>query len=404
MKNLDTTGPSDSASICLDALRGIAAIGVFASHWRDCLFKDHSQLQTHNPLTAAAYVASGLGHQWVVVFFVLSGYLVGGSVLRQASQGRWSWGDYMFNRLTRLYMVLIPALLLGGLIDLVGLHFFAASDVYSAHHGMRLMVATPGSHLTLKILLGNYLFLQGILVPVFGTNGPLWSLSYEFWYYITFPLLFLALWKKSRLLRRVLSLIALFAVLRFVGWKIDLMGLIWLMGAGIHWLPAVGLSSHVQRMAVLATGIAATCGCLLWCKEAKSPVSDDVLGVVVALLVYCLLHFTRDLSLGWASTVIRHSANSSYTLYLVHLPLLILVTAWIGQPRWEPNGIELLYAALVFFGVLAYSQILYQAFEKHTDDVRRWLKSNVLRRAPRWQRPERPASAEMPELTGPLAP
>ena len=35
---------------------------------------------------------------------------------------------------------------------------------------------------------GNALFLQTILVPVLGTNGPLWSLAYEFWYYAVFPL------------------------------------------------------------------------------------------------------------------------------------------------------------------------------------------------------------------------
>jgi len=400
VNHLDTTGPSESASIWLDALRGIAALGVFASHWRDCLFKDYSQVQTHNPLLTAAYLVSGLGHQWVIIFFVLSGYLVGGSVLRQASQGRWSWGDYLLNRLTRLYVVLIPALLLGGLIDLIGLHFFAASDVYTAHHGMRLMVHGPGSQVTLRILLGNYVFLQGILVPVFGTNGPLWSLSYEFWYYITFPLLFLTFWKHSRPRNRVLGLIALFAVFGLVGWKIALMGIIWLMGVGIHWLPAVRPSSQFQRIAALASAIAATCGCLVWCKQAKSPASDYVLGVIIALFVYCLLYFTRSSNLGWARGFIKHSANSSYTLYLVHLPLLILVTAWIGQPRWEPNGVALFYAALVFFGVLSYAQILYLMFEKHTDSLRRWLKSSVLKRA---AKRERLVSAEMAELTSPLA-
>lgn len=74
--------PQGAASVHLDALRGIAAVGVCLNHVRDIFFRDYSQLSHHNPLLALAYLATGLGHQWVIIFFVLSGYLVGGSALR----------------------------------------------------------------------------------------------------------------------------------------------------------------------------------------------------------------------------------------------------------------------------------------------------------------------------------
>ena len=41
--------------------------------------------------------------------------------------------------------------------------------------------------LTAPVFLGNAAFLQRILVPELGTNGPLWSLANEFWYYLLFP-------------------------------------------------------------------------------------------------------------------------------------------------------------------------------------------------------------------------
>lgn len=381
MKNFVATAPSEHVSLWFDALRGIAALGVFTSHWRDCLFQDYSQLHHHNPLIASAYFVSGLGHQWVIVFFVLSGYLVGGSVLRQALQGRWSWREYMLNRLTRLYIVLIPALLLGGLIDLAGLRFFGTSDVYTAHHGMRLMVSVPARQVTLEILLGNYLFLQGVLVPVFGTNGPLWSLSYEFWYYIAFPLLFFALWKRSSIAVRLLSFIGLCAVLMFVHQKIALMGLIWLMGMAIHWLPDARSFIQLQRLIGLASAIAITVGCLAWCKESRSPLSDYVLGLAIVLLLYCILHGATASPSGWVRRVIQYSARSSYTLYLVHLPLLILITAWIGQPRRQPTLRTLFCATPVLVGVLLYSHAVYLMFEKHTSKVRMWLRSGPRRRA-----------------------
>lgn len=82
------------------------------------LLRHYPQVPHHNPLLAAVYLASGLGQQWVIVFFVLSGYLVGGSVLRSMALDRWSWRGYLLNRMTRLYTVRVPALVLGAVLDL----------------------------------------------------------------------------------------------------------------------------------------------------------------------------------------------------------------------------------------------------------------------------------------------
>src|SRR5204863_1384009 len=65
-----------------------------------------------SPTTRILYFLSGYGHTAVVVFFVLSGFLVGGTVIRSDRNGRWSWRGYVLQRGTRLYVVLIPALLL----------------------------------------------------------------------------------------------------------------------------------------------------------------------------------------------------------------------------------------------------------------------------------------------------
>jgi peptidoglycan/LPS O-acetylase OafA/YrhL len=44
--------------------------------------------------------------------FVLSGFLISSTVLRSQVSGNW-WRDYAVNRSVRLYVVLIPGLLLG---------------------------------------------------------------------------------------------------------------------------------------------------------------------------------------------------------------------------------------------------------------------------------------------------
>src|SRR5690348_3723362 len=106
------TGRDWSFSGWLDLFRGLAALAVLYGHSRPLFFTSLSPGQSPHLLTRALYVLSGFGHQAVMVFFVLSGFLVGGTVIRTARDGRWSWRRYATQRGTRLYIVLIPALLL----------------------------------------------------------------------------------------------------------------------------------------------------------------------------------------------------------------------------------------------------------------------------------------------------
>ena len=138
--------------------------------------------------------------------FLLSG-LSRGSVLRSFSLNRWSWRNYLLNRLTRLYVVLIPALLFGGLLDVAGIHPFGPGGIYSGQTGTHELTFAVLNRLSVPILVGNYAFLQGIYVPTFGSNGPQWSLANEFWYYRVFPLLACALWPRLPVARRRLSVL-----------------------------------------------------------------------------------------------------------------------------------------------------------------------------------------------------
>jgi peptidoglycan/LPS O-acetylase OafA/YrhL len=160
--------PGESPSVHLDALRGFAAFCVLLNHFRDALFVDYEAIARHNPLTAAAYLVSGLGHQSVIVFFVLSSYLVGASVLRSVRKGNWSWRAYLLARFSRLYVVLLPALLLGGALDWLGMHRPGTEAVYSGNSGMHALAINVHSTLTWPVLVANNLFLQTITIHLPG--------------------------------------------------------------------------------------------------------------------------------------------------------------------------------------------------------------------------------------------
>ena len=123
-----------SASAYLDAFRALAALTVMLSHVRGLLFVEYSQVQTFHLtlIVKALYLATRSGHQSVMVFFVLSGFLIASSVLRKIHDSTWSWADYALNRLVRLYTVLIPGLLLGWAWDSIGAKVFNSSGIYTS--------------------------------------------------------------------------------------------------------------------------------------------------------------------------------------------------------------------------------------------------------------------------------
>src|SRR5580658_953629 len=93
-------------SVHLDAIRGLAALVVFSSHARNIFFGNIqsspviqggvvSAIGAYQDQGPAAPAALGIGHHAVIVFFVLSGYLVGTSVIRGLQDGRWSWRRYL---------------------------------------------------------------------------------------------------------------------------------------------------------------------------------------------------------------------------------------------------------------------------------------------------------------------
>jgi peptidoglycan/LPS O-acetylase OafA/YrhL len=255
---------------------------------------------------------------------------------------------------------------------------------------MHALAFNVHSTLTLPTLAGNTFFLQtiklpgmgGLRLPAFGSNGPLWSLSNEFWYYLAFPLLALLIAKSSSAWVRVAYALGLIAWIWFVGPEIAILGIPWLLGVLIVFLPPFPARLPWMRRLALSAGIALLAGCLVLGKLLWTLwLGDLILGLGVMFLIWVTLHCATA---PLPSTYIRlaqRSAHSSYTLYLVHLPMLVFLKAALHLPRAIPN----LHDALISVGLLAcvllYAQIVYEAFEKNTDQARNWLKPHVMGRA-----------------------
>jgi peptidoglycan/LPS O-acetylase OafA/YrhL len=105
----------------LGLIRGLAAVAVLIYYVRYLFFFDYHNIITPNWFSFLFYSLSLFGHDAVMVFFVLSGCFISASVCRDQEAVRWSWKRYLVNRFARLYLVLLPALLLTVFWDCFGL-------------------------------------------------------------------------------------------------------------------------------------------------------------------------------------------------------------------------------------------------------------------------------------------
>ena len=357
-----------------DVARAVAAMLVVAEHARDLVLLDRSAAgaTAENPLWQAFYLFTGFGHEAVMVFFVLSGYWIASSVHRRADDPQF-WRSYFADRLSRLWIVLLPALAIGGLCDWIGAVEWRL-PIYAGEWNASSLDGATADRLNVATVLGNAAFLQSLAVPVLGSNGPLWSLAYEFWYYVWFPALYLS-WRHRRPQWLLISL-----VIGAVWPEVAAGFLVWMMGAAIF---------HIRRSGILAPGgVAWLLGSLIalgFCATASRLgliacplLADLATGASFAAVIWGLLTNAPSLP-SLFRPVKAYGTNSSYSLYAVHYPPLALGAGSTLTGAIAPGG----YAAAIFGTACILSVgagwLFSLATERHTAQFRALAVRLVLR-------------------------
>lgn len=374
----DTVG-----SMHLDALRGAAALLVFVNHTRALYFTSALGSKPMQGVHSGAFgrwaVFDGeikFATEAVVVFFVLSGYLVGGSVIKSLRHGRWSWRSYLVKRLSRLYVVLIPAILLTVALDHLGLYLADAGSVYWNPPGIALGTTLDlVQRLQWPVVLGNLFFLQGILVSEVGTDVALWSLANEFWYYLIFPMIAICFFARYRWYIRSGYILASVGLLYFITLWLDAQFPIWIAGALLVMIPqgltekSARIGSLVSFVLLLVTMIAVR---LLHLRAINA---DYLIAIATCIFLYCVVQLRRPAAASLYKRVSRFFSNISYSLYLFHLPISVFLCGRLNTPwhSWNRSLSNLLmfFAADLF--VLAVVWMLWRVLEANTDAVRQRL-------------------------------
>ncbi len=356
-----------ATSLYLDLVRLSAALTVLVYHFAYERFSGGG-LQFIRDLK--------LGSDAVIVFFVLSGYVIAWV----ASERDRELEAYVINRLSRLWSVVIPALILTVVVDQIGLHLNP-----KAYDGWWHQGESPITRTLANLFFLNELWFYSIR-PF--SNGPFWSLGYEFWYYVIFAAAFF-FQGRTRLL---LVLISVF----IAGPKILLLFPVWLFGVWawhfnhkqtlpprLGWflflLPVTG---YVTIKIFDIDGLA-----LEWTNSwlnGQNPrhvlgFSDEFLisylyGILIAMHfigIHAIAPAIEERLISWEK-LIRYWAGLTFSIYLLHYPLLQFLSAVLPED-WPliPRNVMVLIMTLAIITVVG------NLTEKKKHIFRYWLRSVI---------------------------
>lgn len=311
---LDLKPIPDDFSIYLDVLRVCAALFVMLFHIK--------KLQIGPP--EILKLIPDHGHDAVILFFVLSGYVIAATADRKYKSG---FREYILDRASRVYSVAIPALLISMILAFFFQDFLQAKSEYAVSQ-------------VLRDTLINLFFLgqSWSLNTWVYYNQPYWSLSYEVMFYIGFGIFTFA---SGRMRWIGIILIALIA-----GPKILLLLPCWVAGVVAYRMrdslklrqSAAFLVAFVVPVMVLlvlnkigfGTFIRQSMVGLIGDQKDYLQFSVDFpIDYMTALLCAINLYAARFVRIPYLTKfkkLASSAAASSFTLYLVHLPIIFVIS------------------------------------------------------------------------------
>ena len=359
--------------------RWVAALAVLLGHAGVLIEISDIMIARHGPGVYLWWFFAAFCRYAVMIFFVISGFLIGGEVLRKAQSTDRFLGGYLLRRFSRIYVVFVPALLFGFVIDLFGRTFFPHTGVYD-------LPLFDGIFNPLN-LLWALLQQQSIYAPMAGSNGPLWSLACEMWYYLTFPLLLLpmsnAYSERFRLWAFVCGACA--AILLSLPESFFAFGYgVWALGAFTRIAPRPVIRSTLLSLALfLVTVTIARLGAR-GPLVAAYPIVVQLADAAVAMTfanVLLALRFAPERGLfSRLGGVHCRLSDFSYSLYATHAPLVFFAWAAVGGalgPSWykelpTPLHWTLEFALLASAIIIAF--IFSRFTEARTDEFRSFLR------------------------------
>lgn len=312
---------SSDFSIYLDLLRFLAAMFVLLFHIRK-LHIGPDQVLSRIP---------DHGHDAVIMFFVLSGYVIAAATDRKSGKGL---REYILDRAARVYSVAVPTLVFCALLAVFVQPLIDPAEIH------------PLSQLAFESLVNLLFVAQSWTWKIWVYfNQPYWSLCYEVMYYVGFGVV---VFMRGRARWLGLIVVALIA-----GPKVLLLMPCWLFGVLAYtyrdrWtlrpafaafiafvvpplilvlLHYLGFGPWVRSFGENVLGITKD-----YLEFSNEFLIDYTTALLVAVNLYAVRFFPLALPKYFGAFIVAGAAMS-FTMYLMHLPLIFIVMHLAGSSR-----------------------------------------------------------------------
>lgn len=316
------SAPATKRIRLLDSLRGLAALIVLVHHACTLFPRTLRPADAGLALRALAQVGR-FNTEAVLLFFVLSGFSIRLSIEPRGLAQPGELARYAERRLLRI----LP------------LYWFALALSFAL---ARLFAPVPEEAWSWSTLLGNLLFLQSAVgvagawfLPYAG-NGPLWSLSFEVFYYAAFALLVRAIaGRRARLSAVLVATAAALAWNAFWPWPWSLFlasSLIWYVGVELAELHLRGTAVAPLWSIMLASGLLAVSQFTAAARTFYGLWIGSLLWLAGAALIRLVRRSSRSAARRESRwTPLAAVGDFSYALYLVHVPVMRACATQLGD-------------------------------------------------------------------------
>ena len=362
---LPAAAPKEVARIdWLDGVRGCSAVYVMLHHIYLFLFPGF-------PVNSGPWALGWLmyGQIAVVVFIVVSGFSLGLAPARRRNSLKDGASTFWIRRAWRILPPYWIALLFS-----LSVHHFLLADAVNVAANLRTFIVYG-------------LLLQDV-VPSDSPNSAFWSIAVEAQIYIVFPLLLVLSRAHSSRLMAVAVLVfvcvAHWAAVRFHPLaRIDHFVPQLLVGFAFGVWAAEEVSSatprfRAWRLTWIAGGMAAAligvCAVIGIVEVSRSYFTIDLIAAFVVAIGFVGFAETRSRFAHFlGSAPLRFVGQFSYSLYLIHAPLVALFLTYWSPPRFaDPVLTYAVAALLVAPPVTAASYLFFLVFERPFLTIRSW--------------------------------
>lgn len=254
----------------------------------------------------------------VVMLFLLSGFLTAYSLEKKNKNHLYTCKSFARYKLIRILREYLPALFCIAIIDRISI--LCSRDAYSFYSAYNPIQ-----------FLGNLLMLQGtsvnsipgLNVIPFGSARPLWTLSVEWWFYLIFASVYLAISNNKKINLKDIGIFIILLIMPldyYIGGRGNGLGFVFFLGIIGYYI-----YNNLEYIVSLCLFVISCLGYVLYgciCKDAYTPLSYLIMSIL----------FCSGLSLcGYNAKckernyVLSLMSKSTFMLYMLHYSIINLI-------------------------------------------------------------------------------